>query len=50
METALIGGVYSMTANEVLSGKELSFMIKSLGVLSWRMCRRVFAYSEYWGE
>lgn len=23
LETALIGGVYSMTANEVLSGKEL---------------------------
>lgn len=34
METPLIGRVNSVTANKVLSGKELSFRIKSLGVLS----------------
>lgn len=34
MEKTLIGRVYSVMANEALSGKELSFRIKSLGVLS----------------
>lgn len=34
METTLIGRVYSVMANEALSGKKLSFRIKSLGVLS----------------
>lgn len=34
MEMPLIGGVNPVTANEVLSGMELSFRIKSLGVLS----------------
>lgn len=31
METPWIGGVYAVTANEVLSGKELSFLMKSAG-------------------
>lgn len=31
MEAALIGRVSSVTLNEVLSGKELSFRLKSLG-------------------
>lgn len=30
-ETPSIGGVYAVTANEVLSGKELSFLMKSAG-------------------
>lgn len=41
MGTPWIGGVYAETANEVLSGKELSFLMKSAGAFMTAVMPRI---------